>query len=561
MRLKRIGPLVSWWALLALVLGLGIGCTTAGLSPTPKPKIGGTLTIANESIAVWPCDFNPYTSPMSGQSFGIVYEPLVYDNLLNDAKTPWLASDYSWSGDATTLTFTIRPGVQWSDGQAFTAEDVVFTFNLLHQHPELDVQSDWLVLSSVKQQGSDKVVMAFKQPAVPSFYQIAGQTAIIPQHIWSGYANPVTQAIKAPVGTGPFTMSKCTPQSIKFSRNSAYWQKGLPYIDTVNYPAFVDNDAANRSLALGEAQWGGQFIPNIDTHYVAKDASHNKYWFPPIDNINVWFNVQRSPFSNKLVRQAFAYAIDRASVSEKGEYGYVPAGNQTGVISPTFDSWIDKGQAAKYSYRFDPVKAAELLQKAGYTKGSSGIYQDSSGKKLSFSIINIGGYADWVASVELIQEDLKQVGIELKAQNLVSSAYFDKLFTGDFDLAYGSLNTPPGPTPYQELRNTLDSATTAPLGATAAGDYGRYSNPAADTLLDQFGATTDSAKQHDLISQLEAIVLEDVPVIPVTEGVAWYEYSTLDYAGWPTPRNPYAAPAPWNVPDWGVVLIHLHTTR
>jgi peptide/nickel transport system substrate-binding protein len=161
----------------------------------------------------------------------------------------------------------------------------------------------------------------------------------------------------------------------------------------------------------------------------------------------------------------------------------------------------------------------------------------------------------------VIQENLKQIGIELKAQNLVSSAYFEKLFTGDFDLAYGSLNTPPGPTPYQELRNTLDSATTAPLGAIAAGDYGRYSNPAADALLDQFAATTDSARQHELVNQLEAIMLEDVPVIPVTEGVAWYEYSTQDYAGWPTPTNPYAAPAPWNLPDWEVVLIHLHTTR
>jgi peptide/nickel transport system substrate-binding protein len=113
----------------------------------------------------------------------------------------------------------------------------------------------------------------------------------------------------------------------------------------------------------------------------------------------------------------------------------------------------------------------------------------------------------------------------------------------------------------QDARNTLDSATTAALGATAAGDYGRYSNPAPDTLFDQFGATTDSGKQHDLIKQVEAIMLEDVPVIPITEGVAWYEYSTRDLGGWPTAADPYAAPAPWNLPDWEVVLIHLHKTR
>jgi peptide/nickel transport system substrate-binding protein len=552
---RFIGLLAS----LTLTVGACAGPGGDG-TPNPTPKIGGSLTIVNETGALWQCDFNPFNGSVNGQSFGILYEPLFYDNLLNDTKKPWLASDYSWSTDSMTLTFTIRPGVQWSDGQAFSAADVVFTFNLLKQHPELDLQSDWLVLSSVTQEGADKVVMTFNQPAVPSFYQIAGQTAIVPQHIWSTYSNPATQVVKGPIGTGPFTMSQCTDQNIKFSRNPSYWQKGLPYLETVNYPAFVDNDQANLFLATGQAQWGGQFIPNIDTNFVAKDRTHNKYWFPPIDNVNIWFNVQRSPLNNKLVRQAFAYAIDRGSVSQKGEYGYEPAGNQTGVLSPTFDSWIDQRQAAKYGYKFDPAKAASLLQQAGYMKGSDGIYEDSSGKKLSFSIINIAGYTDWVASVQVIQDNLKQAGIDLKAQNLDSSEYFGRLFTGNFDLAYGSLNTAPGPTPYYELRNTLHSANTAALGAIATGDYGRYSNPAADALFDQFAATAEPSTQHELINQVEAIMLEDVPVIPVTEGVAWSEYSTKDFAGWPTPQDPYAAPAPWNLPDWEVVLTHLHTT-
>jgi len=546
-------------ASLTLAVGACAGPGGDG-TPNPTPKIGGSLTIVNETGALWQCDFNPFNASVTGQSFGILYEPLFYDNLLNDTKKPWLASDYSWSTDSKTLTFTIRPGVQWSDGQAFSSADVVFTFNLLKQHPELDLQSDWLVLSSVTQEGADKVVMTFNQPAMPSFYQIASQTAIVPQHIWSTYSNPATQVVKGPIGTGPFTMSQCTDQNIKFSRNPSYWQKGLPYLETVNYPAFVDNDQADLFLATGQAQWGGQFIPNIDTNFVAKDPTHNKYWFPPIDNVNIWFNVQRSPLNNKLVRQAFAYAIDRGSVSKKGEYGYEPAGNQTGVLSPTFDSWIDQGQAAKYGYKFDLAKAASLLQQAGYMKGSDGIYQDSSGKKLSFSIINIAGYTDWVASVQVIQDNLKQAGIDLKAQNLDSNAYFARLFTGNFDLAYGSVNTAPGPTPYYELRNTLHSANTAALGAIATGDYGRYSNPAADALFDQFAATADPATQHELIKQVEAIMLEDVPVIPVTEGVAWSEYSTKDFAGWPTPQDPYAAPAPWNLPDWEVVLTHLHTT-
>ena len=555
MRGKHV--VISTLAAFALLAGACGGGTTGGGNNTQK-KVGGVLTIVNESGANWQCDFNPYNGSVNGQAFGIIYEPLVYDNLLNDQKTPWLASAYEWSSDSKQLTFTIRSGVTWSDGQPFTAEDVVFTFATLAQHPDADLQSDWTVLQSVIQQGDNKVVFTFKQAAVPNFYQIAGQTAIVPKHIWSTIKDPASAVVRQPVGTGPFTMGACTPQNITYKRNANYWQKGLPYLDEVHYPAYLDNDPANRDLAVGNGQWGGQFIPNIDTYYVGRDKANNHYWFPPIQNINVWFNLKKSPLDNKAVRQAIAYGIDRGAVSQKGEFGYEPPGNQTGVLSPTFDSWIDKSQADKYGYKLDAAKAASILDGAGFKKGSDGIYADSSGHRLSFSIINIAGYTDWVASVQVIQDNLKQVGIEIKPQNLESTAYFDKLFTGNFELAYGSVNTSPGPSPYYELRNTLDSRATAPIGQTAAGNYGRYSNAAVDSAFDQYGATTDQAKQHDLIKQVQAAMLEDVPVIPVTEGVAWYQYSTKDFAGWPTKDDPFAAPAPWNLPDWEVTLIHLY---
>ncbi|TAN32419.1 ABC transporter substrate-binding protein [bacterium] len=535
-------------------------CGGSGSSGGVKPATGGVLTIDNESGGLWACGFNPFNASVNGLSFGIVYEPLVYDNLLSDKKTPMLASAYQWSSDSKSLTFTIRSGVQWSDGQPFSAADVVYTFNLIKQNSALDLQSVWSVLSSVTQEGSDKVLMTFAQSAVPYLYQIADQVPIVPQHIWSTIKDPVGENDPSPIGTGPFTVGQCTPQNISYSRNPTYWQKGLPYLQTVNYPAFTDNDPANQFLAAGQAQWGGQFIPNIDTYYVAKDKAHNHYWFPPIDNIDLWLNQTAPPLNNKAVRQALAFSIDRGSVSQKGEYGYEPAGNQTGVLTPTFTSWLDSGQLSKYSYKFDPTKAASLLQGAGYAKNSSGIFADSSGKALSFTVISIAGYTDWDASLEVVKSNFKQVGIDLKVVDQSSNDYFNNLFNGNFQLAYGSLATPPGPSPYYELRNTLHSATTADIGQTAAGDYGRYKNPALDSLLDQFGATTDPAQQHKLMNQVEGIMLEDVPVIPVTEGVAWYEWTTKGFAGWPTPSDQYAAPAPWNLPDWEVVLLHLYKT-
>ena len=520
---------------------------------------GGIVTIDNESGTTWTCDFNPYSGAVNFLSFGTVYEPLVYDNLLTDKKTPYLASAYSWSSDNKTLTMTIRSGVQWSDGQPFSADDVLFSFQLLKKNPALDLQSAWSLLSDVEQSGTDKIVFTFQSAAIPDFYQVAAQTAIVPKHIWSTISDP-TAAVPKPVGTGPFTMSDCTPQNIKYLKNPTYWQKGLPYIQEVDYPAFTDNDPANRFLAAGNADWGGQFIPNIDSYYLAKDRAHNHYWFPPIDNINIWINQTLPLLNDKAVRQAMAYGIDRAKVSQNGEYGYEPAGNQSGVLTPTFSSWIDQAQAGKYGYKFDPNKAGQLLQAAGYTKGSDGIYANSAGKRLSFDIISISGYTDWTASLQVVAQNLKSMGIEIKEHDLNQNDYANNLYTGNYQLAYGSLSTSPGPSPFYELRNTLDSQTTADIGQTAGGDYERYKNPSVDTLFDQFAATTDSAKQHQIMSQIEKSMLEDVPVIPVTEGVAWYEYSTKSIGGWPTQSDPFSAPAPWNLPDWGVTLVHLYKT-
>jgi peptide/nickel transport system substrate-binding protein len=395
---------------------------------------------------------------------------------------------------------------------------------------------------------------------VPYFYYIADQQPIVPQHIWSQIKDPVSEPDSTPIGSGPYMIQAggCTPQNIAYSRNPNYWQAGLPYLSKVNYPAFTDNNPANQYLASGNAQWGGQFIPNIDSYYVAKDRANRHYWFPPIQNVNIFMNLTMHPFDNKLVRQAIAYGVDRPKVSKIGEYGYQPPGNQTGIVTPTFNNWYDSNQASTYNYKFDPSKAQSLLQQAGYTKGSDGIFRDSSGNRLSFTIISISGYTDWTASLQVIADNLKQVGIEIKEQDYSHDDYFNKLFSGDFQMGYGSLSTSPGPNPFYELRNTLDSATTAPIGQTASGDYGRWKDATTDSLFDQFASTTDSAQQRSIMTKIQAIMLEDVPVIPVTESVAWYQYDTKLFSGWPTQNDAYAAPAPWNIPDWEQVLLKVH---
>ncbi len=543
----------------ALASGSSLANTTAvqrASAAAAHVTMGGTLVIDNESGALWTGNFNPFSGAVNWTSEGLIYEPLVYVNPLTGKATPWLASAYQWSNSNKTLTFTIRQGVQWTDGQPFTAADVLFTFNLLKKYPSADLQAVWSVLKSVEQQGSDKIVFTFAQSAVPFFYFIADLNGIVAQHVWAKVGNPTTYTDSHPVGTGPFMLGPSSPQTITYVRNPHYWQPGKPYLDKVLYPAFTSNPPANLLLAEGKADWGGQFIPNIDAYYVAKDKANNHYWFPPTDNVSLYVNQTVAGLNNKLVRQAMAYAIDRSRVSVIGEYGYEPAANQTGIVLPTFANWQDKTAAAKYSYTYNPTKAEALLKQAGATKNGSGMYV-LNGKPLSFSVINVGGNTDWVSSLEVIASEFKQVGISLTIDNLSQTDYSNRAYNGQFDLLY---DTPPsaGPTPYYELRETLCYCNSAPIGKVASSNYERWNDPATDALFKQFEATTDSATQHAVINKLQAIMLENVPVIPVTEGVDWYQYSTAKFAGWPTQQNLYAAPAPYNWPDWEVVLQNLH---
>ena len=515
----------------------------------------GTLTISNEQGTLWNCSFNPFNPSNLGEgvTMGQVYEPLAFvDTLENGKATPWLATSWAWTDSNKVLTFTIRQGVKFNDGTPMTAADVAFTFNLMKKYPTLDVNSVWSVLSSVVQQG-DNVAFTFKAPAVPYFYYIANQVPIVPEHVWSKISNPVTYADSNPVGTGAYTVQPCTSQNITYVANTHYWQPGEPKIAKVLYPAFTSNDPANTYLSTGQAQWGSQFIPNIQAVYSSKSAN-NHYWFPPIANVSLIPNLTVAGLSDVHVRQAIAYAIDRNKVANIGEYGEEPGANQSDIDVPTFSAWLDSSAAAQYNYGYDPAKAKQILVQDGYKLGSNGIFAKN-GQQLSFSVINIGGYSNWVASMSVIQQQLKAVGIAITPDNLASNDFLSRLYNGNYQLAYYAQTG--GPTPYYEFRQWLYSANSAPIGKQASSDWERYSNPATDQLLNSYAVTTDSATQHQIVDQLQQVVLSDVPFIPITEEVGWFQYNTTSFTGWPSPSDPYAIPAAYAYPDMGQVLLHL----
>jgi peptide/nickel transport system substrate-binding protein len=553
-RLTKVGVVIAAGLLAAACSSSNSGGTGNNQSSGPT----GVLQISNESGATWTCGFSPFNPSVSGLSFGPVYEPLVFVNALQSGKTtPWLASSFKWSNGNKTITFTIRPGVKFSDGSPMSAADVAFTYNMLKQNKALDLNSIWSVLSSVTQQG-DKVVMNFKSPAVPYFYYIADQVGIVPMKIWSKIANPVNYADKNPIGTGAYTVKSCTPQLITYTASKHYYQPGEPHIGTVLYPSYTSNDPANLDLATGKAQWGGQFIPSIKKFYTAKSPSYH-YWFPPVDNVSIYINLKDPILSDVKVRQAMAYAIDRNKVSTVGEYGYEPASNQTGIVTPTFSSWVDKSASAKYDdYTYNPKKAISILTADGYKKDSKGLMAKN-GKELSFGIVNVGGYSDWVASVQVIQQNLQAVGIKITPINLSGTDHDNRVFKGQFQLAYFNSGSS-GPSPFYELRGMLYGPNTAPIGQLATTNYERYSNPTVDRLIESYGATTDPQQQHAIVNKLQQVMLSEVPLIPVTEGVDWFQYDTSKFSGWVSEQDPYAQPAPYSTPDWGIQLLHLKPT-
>jgi peptide/nickel transport system substrate-binding protein len=554
-RLTRYGVIVAA-GLLAAGCSAGAGSSSSpGASASGKTATTSTLTISNENGALWTCGFSPLNTSDTLLSVGFIYEPLIYVNPLQNGKTtPMLASSYSWGAGNKTLTFTIRQGVKWSDGTPMTAADVAYTFNLIKKYPALDLTGVWSVLSSVTASGNT-VTMNFSTVAVPYFYYIADQTPIVPEHIWSKMSNPTTNPVSQPVGTGPYLMSKCSPQNITYTANPHYWQPGEPKIAKIQYPAYTSNNTANNDLANGNAQWGAQYIPDIQTFYTAKSPNYN-YWFPPTVNVSLIPNLTNSLLSNVKVREAMSYAINRSQVSGIGESGYEPPANQAGIVTPTFNALLNKSALATWGSSYDPTKAKSILASAGYHMGSDGVMTNAAGQQLKFTVINIGDYSDWVASMQVIQQDLKAIGIQITPNNLSNTDFDADLFYGKYQLAYYDQQTF-GPSAYYELNNWLNSANTAPVGKSAASNYERYSNKATDALLDQYAATADPAQQAAIMNQIQEAMLRDVPIIPVVEAVDWYQYDTGTFSGWPTQGDPYAQPSAYAFPDNEQVLLHL----
>ncbi|HEY7418477.1 MAG TPA: ABC transporter substrate-binding protein [Ktedonobacteraceae bacterium] len=543
--------------LLSLVVVLA-ACGGGGNTNTPRAS---TLRVLSAPGQGNPDLFNPYFITNAGSDFGsqgLLYETLYFQNLYNSQLSPWLASSYQYSSDLTQLTFHMRPGVKWNDGQTLTSQDVVFTFNLMKQHPALDQNSVWpTLLQGVSAPDDNTVVFTLQHPDNTALFKIGDQVFIVPQHVWQNISGDPAKFAndKNPVGTGPYLLQSYSSQLITYKKNPSYWGT-KPQVDTIQVPSITDNTTAILDMTQGTLDWMGTgWDPSYDASYVNKDPQHNLHWFAPSNTVMLYMNLQKYPFNLLPVRQAISAAINREALPQ-GAAQYAKVASPSGVVVPSLSSWVAP-QYQNSSWSYSPSQAASYLQQAGFTKRSNGYYYDKNGKEFSMTLTVVNGWSDWQSDTANIQHNLQAVGINATINTVGGyTPYYNAISTGNYDAAISWTNG--GPTPYYPFQALLNSANSAKPGAAVAGtNFERWSNSATDQLLKEYVEAKDVNGQKQAIYGLEDILVSQLPVIPLTVNVYWDEYTTRHFTGWPDANNPYDVAAPYQAPDCEYVILHL----
>lgn len=543
--------LLSFLMIFTLVLAACGGTNTTA----HKVNKNNSLTLLGNAGGDYSRNFNPYNPSVISGTPGLIYETLLYFNRLDGSVKPWLASSYDRSSDATSITFHLHKGVVWSDGQPFTSDDVIFTLGLLKKYPSMDVSSIMPFIKDISAPDAYTVQVTLNKPFYPLLWYLGGQTYMLPKHVWSSVKGDGSQyADPNPVGTGPYIVKSFTPQLVILSKNPKFWQPGKPEVSELKIPSYDSNTSAELALQKGQIDWTNLYIPNIQKTYINLDPQHNHYWFPASDIVMLFMPLTKYPFNLLPVRQAISSAIDRSKLDQLGESGYEPPAHPTGLL-PYNKDYMDP-QYANLSFTVDTAKSEQLLQGAGFTKGSDGIYADKNGKKLSFNLNVVSGYTDWITDCQLMATELQAVGIKVNVNVIAFDAYYNALQNGTFDLAL--LWTNPGPTPYYLYDALLRSTNSAPIGQPASSNYERWNDPTTDALLNQYATSTDPTVQKQVIMSIEKIMVEQMPSIPLMNEPYWYQYNTSKFVGWPDQQHPYAAPGTATYPDIEYVVLNLH---
>jgi peptide/nickel transport system substrate-binding protein len=540
------------------------GLLAAGCSGSDDNGGGGgggggaddTLIVYTGQAGDYQANFNPY-SPTKIEGPGTVFETLFFFNIARqEDPVPLLGTEYAWNEDGTELSITLREGVQWSDGEDFTADDVKFTFDMLRDNE---------TLNSIGFDGETTVVdpthvtVAFDEPAFMDAANLLGRTWIVPEHIWSGIEDPSTDTMTEPVGTGPFTLGEFRAQSFTMTANPNYWD-GEPAVKTIRYLSLSGNQAGADALAAGQIDWQSGPVPNLDNvegaypGYSSTVANAFQIVLGACSNPELGCE---GPQTDPAVRQAIYYAMNREQLDQLAFQG-IAAPMSPGFGLPERD-YISGGlENATTPLAPDTDRATQILEEAGWERGGDGIYERD-GEQLSLSVRVVSGWTDYITTVNTMAEQLAEAGIELTVQQSSWNEWSEARGRGDFQLLIDSLA--PGPTadPYWAYAYYFAGENTAPVGESVITGWARYDNDEVDEAIAQLRQINpeDTAAREPLLDTLQTTIEQDMPYIPVLLNGTVSVWNTDKFAGWPTEDDLFAYPAVWQTPDNAQVFKNL----
>jgi peptide/nickel transport system substrate-binding protein len=525
------GARLSRRTLLRTALLTGAFLATPGALAACAPQTTNTVS-TNKLLRVgWKSDIDTFNPLTTVTTEAVEVQSLIYDTLMAyglDLK-PEASLATGAKQDGATVTYTLRDGVTWHDGTAFTADDVVYTFELIAKN-ELGVNAQYLVdLDSAKASDPKTVVLTFKKPQA---FDPGLVVPILPKHIW-GTKTPeeVSKFPNAdPIGTGPFTFKERKQgQSVTLARNEKWWGT-KPAAAGASWQVYTNDDLMAQALKNGEVDIIPQVPPTVfgglkDTKDLTS-VSLDSFSFHHIGfNVSADKKSKGNPLLlDKQVRQALGYALDRKQVAEIAYAGYASPGGS--ILMPSFGDfyWEPKGDQVIDN---NPDKANALLDGAGYKMGPDGVRQASDGTQLKFRIIAIATTSTDVRTAQLFQASAAKVGIKLDLSNVDSDTMASTVYNTD------------GPD-WDIFVWGWDSGVNDPsymLGVPLTSQIGGnndvfYANPAYDALYDQQATELDRAKRIELVKQMQQMFYDDSAYLVAVYIKKLQSYKNSAWTGW-----------------------------
>jgi peptide/nickel transport system substrate-binding protein len=429
---------------------------------------------------------------------GLVYNGLVkYDKNMN--ITGDLAESWKISADGLIITFHLRKGVKWHDGRPFTAADVLYTYQVtIDPKTPTAYSGDFLKVKKAEILDDYTFRVTYDQPFAPAL--ISWGSAILPRHLLAGKDITKSPLKRQPIGTGSYMFKEWVAgQKIVLVSNPNYFE-GRPYIDG-NITRIIP-DTATMFLEL-RAQ-GISYMDLTPLQYTRQTENNlfkkyfNKYRYLGFKYTYLGYNLKNPLFTDKRVRQAISYAINKDEIISGVLLGLgKPA---TGPYKP--GTWAYNGNVKTYQY--NPQRAGELLREAGWIDANSDGILEKGGQPFVFEIITNQGNETRQKCAEIIQRQLKEVGINVKIRILEWAAFVnDFINKRRFDAVILGWTITLDPDAY----DVWHSSKTAPEEL----NFMSYKNSEVDELLEKGRGTFNQKERKKYYDRFQEILAEDQP--------------------------------------------------